>query len=284
MEMNIEKTLAAAILKILLRLSRILLRNGVSFRSFVDMAKWAYVHVAMREFGIDGRKQSTSRVSIITGLSRKEVSQLRKMKTPLDTVALERYNRASRVISGWKNDARFTDHSGRPENLFFDAGERSFSDLVKAYSGDATPRAVLDELIRVGAVEIGNDSSIGLVSKAYIPFNDAPGMLSILGTDVAYLIATIDHNIVNTSDPFFQRKVLYDNLPAEALPKLNQSIREQGQQLLEKVNKQLLKQDRDVNPAKGGTGRYLAGVGIYYFEEPIGKDLSDPRETRGVKK
>jgi len=285
MEKKIEKPLASAILKILRRLVRILLRNGVSFRSFEELAKWAYVDVAMREFGIEGKQQSVSRVSIITGLSRKEVSRLWKMETALDTVNLERYNRASRVISGWTNDSRFCDSNGHPMDLPFDVGEATFSDLVKVFSGDATPRAVLDELLRVGTTEIRDNGNIRLISEAYVPFNDAPGLLSILGTDVAHLISTIDHNITGSGEqPFFQRKVSYDNLPAEALCRFRQTIKVEGQQLLEKLNRQLHKQDRDVNPLKGGTNRFLAGVGIYYFEEPFGEAYPDPKEKRGGRK
>jgi len=278
MENKIEKPLASAILKILRVLVRILLRNGVSFGSFVELAKWAYVDVAMREFGIEGKKQSVSRVSIITGLYRKEVSRLWKMETPLDTVALERYNRASRVISGWTNDSRFCDSNGNPMELPFDEGEATFSDLVKVFSGDTTPRAVLDELLRVGTTEIRENGHIRLISEAYVPFNDAPGLLSILGTDVAHLISTIDHNITGSGEmPFFQRKVSYDNLPAEALDGFRQMIRKEGQRLLEKLNRQLYKQDRDVSPSRGGTNRFLAGVGIYYFEEPFGEEHTDPK-------
>jgi hypothetical protein len=57
-------------------LVRLLLRRGVSFKAFSDLVRWLYVDVAKEEFGISGRKQSVSRVSVVTGLTRKEVSHL----------------------------------------------------------------------------------------------------------------------------------------------------------------------------------------------------------------
>ncbi|MGD8262400.1 MAG: DUF6502 family protein, partial [Desulfobacterales bacterium] len=63
------KPLFGAVLKLLRPLIRILLRNGVSYGTFSDLAKWIYIDVASKEFGIKGRKQSTSRVAVITGLS-----------------------------------------------------------------------------------------------------------------------------------------------------------------------------------------------------------------------
>ncbi|MEX1290347.1 MAG: DUF6502 family protein, partial [Desulfobacterales bacterium] len=60
---NHLNSLYAAVLKLLRPLMRILLRNGVSYGTFADLAKWIYVDVAAKEFGIKGRKQTTSRVS-----------------------------------------------------------------------------------------------------------------------------------------------------------------------------------------------------------------------------
>ncbi|NIW13260.1 MAG: hypothetical protein GWN31_04870, partial [Candidatus Thorarchaeota archaeon] len=217
MENKLKKILASATLRILRPLIRILLRNGVPFGSFADLARWAYVDVAVREFAIKGRKQSTSRVSILTGLSRKEVSRLRSTEALGNSVDVDRYNRAARVVGGWITDGRFTDKKGQPLALAFEKGEASFSDLVRDHSGDVPARAILDELLRVGLVKVEKKDRIRLLSRAYVPRGDEPQMISILGTDVSHLIKTIDHNISAQDDaPLFQRKVSYDNVPLEA--------------------------------------------------------------------
>ena len=94
------KTLHAALLKLLRPLIRLLLQNGVPFGTFSDLIKWVYVDVAQKEFGIPGRKQSNSRISIITGLSRKEVHRLKNIEGPHETENVQSYNRAARVVSG----------------------------------------------------------------------------------------------------------------------------------------------------------------------------------------
>ena len=38
--------------------------------------------------------------------------------------------------------------------------------------------------------------------------------------------------------------------------------------LLEHLDEWLASNDRDTNPSMEGTGRNVAGLGIYYFEEP----------------
>jgi len=267
MKKDITEAIAAAITNLLRPLVRILLRNGVPYRTFADVAKRVYVDVATEEFDIPGRKQSKSRVSILTGLSRKEVLRVKCLPASSDLGAVERYNRAARVIAGWVRDRRFSDESGQPGDLPVVGGDVCFLQLVKLYSGDAPARAVLDELMRVGIVERTSDGRIHLLERSYIPKAGEIDKIAILGSDTSDLVSTIDHNICHPDTPFFQRKVSYDNLPSEAIPELKKLAGEQSQALLEHLDRWMSERDRDVNPRVPGTGRVRAGVGIYYFQE-----------------
>ncbi|MDJ0819708.1 MAG: DUF6502 family protein [Desulfobacterales bacterium] len=263
-----QKPLVAAVLRLLQPLARILLRNGVSYSTFSDLAKWVFIDVAAKEFGIEGRKQTTSRVSVITGLSRREVMRVRKLPRPDVTASYEKHNRAARVIAAWRREPEFLDEKGDPALLPMEGSGPTFSDLVKRFSGNVPPRAILDELIHVGAVERREDGKVALLTRAYIPRIVDSHKLNILGIDVQHLIATIDHNLnPETTEPRFQRKVLYDNLPDEALPKFHNVFAKRAQSLLENADKWLAQHDRDVTPTVGGTGRNRAGFGIFFFEE-----------------
>jgi hypothetical protein len=268
MDKNLLKPLYAAIIRLLRPLARILLRNGVSFSTFAELAKWVYVDVAAKEFGIEGRKQSTSRVSVITGLSRREVMRVRKLPRPDITASTERHNRAARVIAAWRRDSDFLDEHGKPAALSLEGRGATFSELVKRFSGNMPPRAVLDELINVGSVERAEDGRVCLLARAYIPKNLDAHKLNILGTDVQHLIATINRNLDPSSTaPLFQRKVAYDNLPDEVLPRFHRLFARRAQSLLESADQWLAERDRDINPSVKGAGRNRAGFGIFFFEE-----------------
>ncbi|MGB7629693.1 MAG: DUF6502 family protein, partial [Candidatus Deferrimicrobium sp.] len=208
-----------------------------------------------------------SRVSVITGLSRKEVLRVKRLPAQDDLGALDRYNRAARVVAAWVRDRRFGDESGQPMDLPLEGGTVCFRELVKTYSGDAPARAVLDELMRVGVVERTPDGRVRLLGRSYVPRTGDTEKIAILGRDTSDLVSTIDHNITHPEAPFFQRKVNYDNLPSEALPELKKLAGEQSQALLERLDRWMSERDRDVNPQVYGTGRVRAGVGIYFFEE-----------------
>ena len=152
----------------------------------------------------------------------------------------------------------------------------SFTSLVGAHAGDVTPRAVLDELLRVGAVDHTRDGRLRLLQRAYIPQADELAKLDFLGTDVADLISTIEHNLAPGEDkPFLQRKVAYDNLPADYLPRLRELLAPKAQKLLEELNADMARHDRDVTGQRDEGDRHRAMIGIYYYEEdrPHGQEV-----------
>lgn len=272
MEKSTRGALTAAFARILRPLVRILLKNGISYRTFADIAKSQFVEMAQKEFAIEGRKQSVSRIALITGLTRKEVSRLLEFSVPSDRRKSDRYNRASRVIAGWRRDKDFLNSKGKPDILPISGEGKSFQQLVTRYSGDIPHRAVLDELLRAGIVRCPDGTRVKLIKLAYLPRGDEAMKLHILGVDTSYLIDTISHNLQEgESEPFFQRKVLYDNLPDEVLPGLRRLSTKSAQALLEKLDIWLSARDRDINPQVEGSGRNTAGIGIYYFEEPYAK-------------
>jgi len=262
-----HQALHAAVARLLRPLFRVLLRQSMSFGAFEEIAKRVYVEVAMQDFAIEGKKPSISRASILSGLTRKEVQRL--VQTPGHAVdSSERYNRAARVLTGWARDPDFFDSHGAPRVLALD-GETSFASLVRRYSGDMPARAVLDELVRVGAVRARDDGRFELMTRAYVPQRSAVDKLGILGSDVADLIDTIDHNLqFGETDPRFQRKVMYHSIPAESLPALRKLGAAQAQGLLERLDRWLREHDTDVPAEDDGTPRRRVGMGVFYFEAP----------------
>ncbi len=276
---NNKEKLQAAVVRLLKPLVRILLRNGIPAGVFAEIVRWTYVDVAFQESSLPGRKLSDSRISILTGLSRKEVSRLKSVDFPVDQEAAARFNRAARVIGGWVRDPRFSDFSGEPASLKFDGEENSFSELVRAHGGDVPARAILDELVRVGTAEVDDKGFIALVQRAYVPNSAEAENIEILGTDVSDLLETIDYNLNPLHvDRRYQRKVSYDNIPEESVARFRDLSSSQAQQLLEEFDRYLAGQDRDLNPAKAGTGCKRVGVGIYFFEQDMQKSRAQLKE------
>ena len=253
-------------------LVRILLRNGIAYGSFAELAKKVYVDVAYDEFAPEKKMQSMSRVSALTGLTRKEAKRLHELQTTDAGETEQRYNRAVRVISGWVNDPEFHDAQGQPAELPIDAETASFSALVKKYSGDVTTQSMLAVLGVAASIE-KVDGRVRLVQHAYVPGNDASEKLRILGTDAAELIATIDHNLVSDENALhYQRKVSNLCVSTSALPAFQKLSAEKAQALLEELDTWLSTHEagssQDSEP-----GKYVS-LGIYYYDSS--QDKEDP--------
>jgi hypothetical protein len=260
------EALNAASREILARVVRQILQHGLSYEYFADLAKQVFIKVAEREFPIASRKVSTSRISAITGIPRKEVSRIRKLPPGEEPESAVSRNRAANVLTAWLRDEDFLDRKGDPLALPLE-GNPSFSMLVKRYSGDVPPRAIADELERLDAIE--RDGNLyRLTTRSYVPASGTPEIISIFGTDTAELMDTIAHNIERgPSEPsLYQTKVSYDNVPVEYLEPFRKLSRRMSQSLLEELDRWLAEHDRDYNPDLLGSGKARTGLMIFQFE------------------
>jgi hypothetical protein len=160
-------------MRVLRPILRFLLLHGLSYPEFNQIIRWLCVDIAMseKEFYMPGRRrQYKARVAAITGLSRKAVLQLYSSPRPDENDELMSFNRAGRVLQGWLEDERYTDEKGEPQLIPFKAGEgrRSFSALVRKYSGDIPPRAILNELIRAGCCETVMEDEVRVRHPVYV--------------------------------------------------------------------------------------------------------------------
>lgn len=278
--MNItdQQSALTALTTLLRPLVRILIRLNIPFGSFAEAARQVFVQVADEEFALAGRKQSNSRVAVLTGLSRKEVLRIKRLPEQDQSALDERFSRCARVISGWRRDPDFS-QQGQPLPLNIGGAEPSFRTLVSRYSGDMPVRAVIDELQRVGALGEDDEGRLSLYKAAYVPSANLAEQLAVLGNDVRDLVSTIDHNLQSTAvDSRFQLKVAYDNLPAAAVRAFRQLSDRNSLKLLKQYDEWLAQHDRDEHSVPAAEGRYRAGVGIFFFEEELQPLIKQERQ------
>ncbi|MGD8568837.1 MAG: DUF6502 family protein [Gammaproteobacteria bacterium] len=263
---SIKTTLVKAVIKMLHPLAQMLLRYEVSHSEFTELAKRAYVDVAYKYFSIPNRKQTYSRVAVLTGLSRKEVVRLSQVDEEQPPPEKGPLNRAKRVISGWLQDQDFLDDNNEPKDLALRGEGATFEELVARYSGDITARAILDELIRVGAVSKLDKDTVRLTHHGFIPGKSEPAKINVLSTHATDLLSTAVHNLTHDDkDARFQRQVTYTDIPDSVIEEFKQYSHDKSLDLLRDFDRWLAEKKRTVEPgADEKTGR--VGVGIYYFK------------------
>ena len=267
--------------RVLRPVASLLMRNGIAFADFSAFARKVFVEVAEEEFSIPGRKQSVSRISVLTGLNRKEVKKL--LEEDPDEQAADNpatgnsNNRAARVISAWLREKDYLDNEGQPAVLSWgDNQQPSFEGLVKQHSGDIPARAILDELKRVGAVGMPTESTVKLLAHGYVPNASNEELLRLSAESAGDLLDTIEHNLSpDETQSRLQLSVSYDDLPEHSVELFRQLSTEKGRELLIELDQFLATQDRGSNPSSQGEGRFRVGLGVYYFEEDLGEDHTD---------
>lgn len=268
--------LISAIQRLLRPIVRQLLAWGVTYPVLDQVVRGLFVEVAERDFALPHKRQTDSRVSLVTGIHRKEIARLRhrpddaRARTPLEASVV------TRVVGRWMAGPPYADRAGRARALPYEsrrARDASFTRLVGEAGFDGPVRSVLDEMLRTGAVAWRDDGTVELAREANVPRADLAGKLELLGSDPGELFRTIAHNIEDADAAWLQRKVVYDNVGADALAELRAAARAEGEALIRSANKLLATNDRDRNPAAPGGRRSRVVVGAYYFEEPVdGRD------------
>ena len=265
-----QEILRNTLRNILLALIRTLLRNGMSYGEFDQIARKCFVDVAYDDFTPTGKKQTVSNVAILTGLNRKEVKKMHELDVDQPGLNSKQYNRVIRVLGGWINDPAFLRKDGNPRDLDYE-GPGSFSELVKKYSGDMPVAAMQKALSASANIKLTDDQQVRLLSHAYLPSDDPVEKLAILGNDTRQLIETIDFNLTAAEEDLrFQRKASNTRVAATALPEIKQFLRRRGQAFLEELDLYLSQHESDDDSTRE------IGIALFYHESED--------EDSGVKK
>jgi len=243
-----------------------------------------FVNVAGRDFTLPKRKISLSRMAIMTGLSRKEVARLVREGGQIRRTTHEsELNRVGRVLQGWYTDSEFTGPYGVPLDLKFDDAPRkpSFTELVRRYSGDMPARAMLDELLRVGAARLEKDSGlIRVLNRAYVPEKLAAESVRHFGLTARNFIDTLDVNLrkAGPGRGRFERRVVADHgMKATDLMEFDLFVRDRGQQFLVEVDDWISAREAPRNVEESVS----AGVGLYIYVRNASEDEALEKSLEG---
>ena len=130
------------------------------------------------------------------------------------------------------------------------------------------PRAMLDVLLRVNAVERLAIGTFKVLMRAYIPESFLhPDALQRFGEVVRDFINTYEFNIGKRPGLGRFERIVYadDGLREELMPAFDALVRSKGQTLLVELDNWLSAQDVSPTAKNKGSKRMMTGVGIYHF-------------------
>lgn len=247
-------------LGVLLRpIGRYCLKRGITLNAIVETLKNVLVELAADEIREGRRKITISKLSLMTGVHRPDVSRIyregRSFQTSLSL--------AQRVIGQWEQDERFNTKTGRPKVLSYGEDKSEFTSLVRTVSTDINPAAMLDELERVGAAERVKNG-VKLARPMEYLTGDPQKLLAHFARDAEAYSCAVEENL-------FQPKPVrnlyltteYDNILKSAIPTIRQWVLEQGVRYHKELRDYLSRYDKDINPDPDAEGGMRVVVGAF---------------------
>lgn len=256
-----------------------MLRSGIGYVQFSEIAKQAFVEEALDERDLRGRTTNLSRVAVRTGISRKEVSRIRSNilhqsvdeRTPANDTANSGH--AARVLQLWHSDSRFLDSTGLPRDLRINGDGITFTSLVRAAGGDVPAGAVRAELLDAGALVELADGQLRATKRHYIPADVGEDLL----VGLTHFVSPVLTGLVRNTDPicsqpFIQRLAYSDRLTASSVLLFREISKELTSLFLRTVDDWLSVNESKVDPPSPtlpSLNTHRAGLGVFYYESPI---------------
>jgi hypothetical protein len=260
--------LLAASRRLLLPLVRLMLRSGVTFPVLADVMRHLFVDVAVTDILTRADARTDSRISLLTGIHRKEIRRYRQMPPDPATVP-EVVTITSQIIARWLGSPPFADDTGQPRPLprLAEAGVAgpSFDALVCSVTTDIRSRAVLDDWLEQGLVRMAPTGCVVLNADAFIPRPGNAEQLFYFARNLHDHVAAAVANIsAGDAAPFLDRSVHYDALTPGQAHELETFARSAAVQVLLQVNRKALELvEADKTPDGEPTHRVNFGVFIF---------------------
>lgn len=245
-----------------------MLSQGVTYPFFSDLLKGIFVEVAEKEFQLGDKPQTDSRISLLSGVHRKDVRRLRENPYS-DESAPAVISLGALLVARWVGSPEYLDGEGNPKplpRLASDGGACSFEGLVASVSKDIRSRAILDEWLRLGIAHIDEVDCVRLNTDAFIPEKGFDEKVYYLGSNIHDHMAACAHNLAGNKPPMLERSVYYDQLDAASVEELAALSRDLGMQALKKINRRALELQRK-NAGQSDANQRM-NFGVYFYKTP----------------
>jgi hypothetical protein len=252
---------------------------GLSVQEFNYLIRSRAVHIATRRLLRDGGRRSKSRVAIITGIPRSEVTKLSKLANTRRKTKLGQQP-ARRTLTGWFSDPKFLNSSGEPAILPIFGKRRSFESLVSKYGAGIPVRAMLDELIQIGAVERLTNQRVSTKTRVPISVGLTPNAIEAAGEHCKDLLGTLIQNLRRGERPMFEATSVISDAKPDMLPVIRREIAEQGTNLINAASSILKRSQGRVKKKGSAVNGCRVGVTIYYFEDSGGATTNLPESGK----
>ncbi len=239
-------------------LARLMVARKVPFADLSERLKGHFVDQAKH---LTDQKQTDSLLSLMTGLSRREVARLQSFERKP-----ERPNHLARLVTLWRNDPEFS-LDGHAKDLPRSGESKSFESLARRVLQDVHPRSLLLMLEQAGTVEVTKDM-VSLLQSAYLPKSGSADQVAYLGANVGDHLSAATDNVLGQSPPHFERAMHFGGLTDIQVAELQDLFSSQHMAILEDLAQKAIRMKQD----NASEGSYRIRLGGYGFSKSESKE------------
>ncbi len=249
---------------------KLMLANNLTYTFAIDVIKGLFVEIAERDFTLDNKRQTDSRISLMSGVHRKDVRRLREHQPDVDEVMPANVSLGSQVIATWNANPEYLNEIGLPRPLpRFAASnaDQTFEGLVRSLSTDIHPRAVLDEWLRLGIATIDDESFVHLTTDMFIPQDGYEEKVFYFGHNMHDHAQAAVSNVLGQPISYFERCVHYDELSKTSVDVIEEFAKKHSMKVLRGVNK--VADVSAFNDKTNPEAKMRMTYGVYFYHEPM---------------
>jgi len=256
-------------------LVRILFRAGIRYDEFIELIRGIYIEVTIRDSFAIGKKVTTGRISILSGVARRDVERLvasndwLQVPKPTDVAAL------AAVLHRWHTDSTFLGPYGVPLELPLSGqAGRNFTELVRGCPILIDPINAYEQLLSAGMIVKSGETHVKVLFRTYLsPQPMSAEMLEQFGSAIRNLASTIDYNMTPAQKTKrIERSVFPDDgLPDELIEEYDAFVRERAAQLISDIDDWLAAAAR--RPLTNPSRRTKLGVSVFQYVAPAEQQI-----------
>ncbi len=258
------------LVRVLVPVARLMIAKGVTYQIASEVLKRAYVRSANEHF-VEADAVSGTKLSLLTGLNRKEIRRLTSAEPDKERPPMASY--ATAVAAMWRTNRRWRDREGNPKVLprrSTTGNTLSFDDLVRSVTTDHRPAAVFDELTRLGFVEMA-DESVRLITTNFLSSSDPDDKLARPTENLEDHLAAAVTNIIGPSPKFLEQSIYSDELSEMSAETLHTLVRGEWQRTFNTVIEKAIALETD-DAKQSRVAKTRMRIGMYFYSETPKED------------
>jgi hypothetical protein len=238
-----------ALASMLQPLASFVLDSGLSVRELEVLFRTAAVHSVAQRHRASHQRVNISGIAATTGIPRAEISKILRTPKGDNAASLGAQSPINRILAAWHEEPGYQKPNGQAAELRVFGAAPSFEALVKKHGGGLPARAILDELLRVGAADVFGTQSIRAQAFAGISKQIDPEAIEAFAESAVHLLSAL--SLIERSPGYdFVSGISAANIESSQLPIFRREVAARAADFVSAMRENLT-ENKSARSAKG---------------------------------